>query len=56
MHVVHLINERLIEGLATEDRGEAKPVLGHDIQNVFVKAVTDNFSIPAVSFTSMNEK
>ena len=55
VHVVHLVDERLVEGLATEDRGKAEPILGHYIQDVFVKAVADDFSIPAVSFTAMDE-
>lgn len=53
VHVVHLVNEWLIKRLATEYRGKAKPVLSHYIQNVFVKAVAHNFSIPPVSFAPM---
>jgi hypothetical protein len=54
-NIVHLINQRLVEGLSGECRIETKPILREYIKCILVKVITHEVSISSVAFSSMNE-
>ena len=56
MHVVHLVDKWLVEGLAAEYGKDAEPVLGHDVEDVLVKRIADHFCVASVSLSSVNEQ
>jgi len=56
VHVVHLVDKWLVEGLAAEDGKDAEPVLGHDVEDVLVKRIADYFCVASVSLSSVNEQ
>ena len=55
-YIIKLEHERIIKGLATISRPNAKEILDKDIQDILMNTIQDEHGISPVSFPSMYEK
>ena len=55
-NVVALVDPRLVEGLATENRKKAKPEHGEHEQHVLVEVVADKERVATISFSTVNKE
>ncbi len=55
-NIIKLEHKRIIKGLATISRPNAKEILDKDIQDILMNTIQDKHGISPVSFPSMDEK
>ena len=55
-NIIKLEHKRIIKGLATISRPNAKEILDKDIQDILMNTIQDKHGISPVSFPSMYEK